>query len=275
MAALSIETFRGEYAILQAMLPGRPAANIGVLLLDPAEGTLRFKLRDRWDGLADDPGDAEVLNELGGDFARRIRETGGPAFLAWLEDTASNVLQLTPRTLLMLRDFDRELERLYARHVEDAGPALIPYRNCLPLISMAVAAGLLDRQVVIEETGAHWLRVPESQRPNRRKFVARIAGRSMEPMIPDGSLAIFRFDVHGSRGGKILLVELFDQADPIARYTVKKYSSVKRRNDDGTWEHEAIDLLPLNPEYPAIQVQAESQFRVVAEFTGLLEAAEN
>ncbi len=38
-------------------------------------------------------------------------------------------------------------------------------------------------------------------------FVARIAGQSMEPKIPDGSLCVFRHGVTGSRQGRLVLVE--------------------------------------------------------------------
>ena len=43
-------------------------------------------------------------------------------------------------------------------------------------------------------------------------FVARIAGRSMEPRIPDGSLCVFRAGVTGSREGRLVLVEYLTAA---------------------------------------------------------------
>jgi phage repressor protein C with HTH and peptisase S24 domain len=42
-------------------------------------------------------------------------------------------------------------------------------------------------------------------------FVAQVVGRSMEPLIPDGSLCIFRHGVRGSRQGKRLLIEKFSE----------------------------------------------------------------
>ncbi len=38
-------------------------------------------------------------------------------------------------------------------------------------------------------------------------FIARVAGKSMEPTIPDGSYCIFCFERGGSRNGKVVLVE--------------------------------------------------------------------
>ncbi len=267
-AARSVETFGGEYCVLRLALPGRPVANIGVLLLDPSSRKLHIRLRESFADVAN-PEDAEVLSELRGDFARRLDGIDGEAFLLWLEETLSNALQLTERRTVMVRDFDRTLDRLFVEHVERK-PAAIPYKNSLPLLSLPVAAGYLDRQVEISEAAAEWLLIPESLRPDPRKFIARIEGRSMEPKIPDGSLAVFRFGVVGSRMGKILMVELFDAVDPIARYTVKKYSSVKERFDDGTWQHRSIRLLPLNPEFQPIDVEEDGRFRVIAEFTGIL-----
>jgi phage repressor protein C with HTH and peptisase S24 domain len=99
-------------------------------------------------------------------------------------------------------------------------------------------------------------------------FVAQVVGRSMEPLIPDGSLCVFRGPVTGSRQGKRLLIEQTGgpgAADLAGRYTVKRYTSVKTTNDDGTWQHESIRLEPLNPEFTAFEPDA-GDFKVIAEF---------
>ena len=90
----------------------------------------------------------------------------------------------------------------------------------------------------------------------------------MEPKIPDGALAVFRFGVVGSRLGRILLIEQFDQ---IGRYTVKKYTSEKQHFHDGDWRHKRIRFIPLNPEFSPIEVKEEGQFKVIAEFERVLE----
>ncbi len=47
-------------------------------------------------------------------------------------------------------------------------------------------------------------------------FVAEIAGHSMQPTIPDGSLCVFRYGVAGSREGRLVLVEISKPAATIA-----------------------------------------------------------
>ncbi len=102
-------------------------------------------------------------------------------------------------------------------------------------------------------------------------FVARVAGRSMEPRIPDGSLCVFRSGVAGSRQGKLVLVEhLGGGAND--RYTVKRYHSEKTQAPDGSWLHERISLEPLNPDFEAWDLNPEEdRFRVIAEFVRVLD----
>jgi phage repressor protein C with HTH and peptisase S24 domain len=115
-----------------------------------------------------------------------------------------------------------------------------------------------------------WLRAPRGVRLSEGMFVAQVVGRSMEPLIPDGSYCIFRGPVIGSRQGKRLLIEQTGvSADLAGRYTVKRYSSVKTMNDDGTWQHDRIRLEPLNPEFEAFDL-ASGEFKVIAEFVQVL-----
>jgi hypothetical protein len=96
----------------------------------------------------------------------------------------------------------------------------------------------------------------------------------MEPLIPDGSYCLFRGPVVGSRQGKRLLIEQTSgpgAADAANRYTVKRYTSSKTVSQDGSWEHNAIRLEPLNPEFEAFDLGA-GDFRVIAEFVQVLQA---
>ena len=101
-------------------------------------------------------------------------------------------------------------------------------------------------------------------------FISKVVGKSMEPLIPDGSYCIFRASVIGSRNNKIVLVQQNSISDPDTggKYTVKKYTSKKKVNADESWEHEEIKLLPLNPAYSPIIIpnSEEGEFMVVAEF---------
>ncbi len=61
MEALGFKTARkAQYLVLELALPGRPKANAGVILLDPASDMLHIKLRREWGRFAE-PDDAEVL----------------------------------------------------------------------------------------------------------------------------------------------------------------------------------------------------------------------
>jgi len=122
-----------------------------------------------------------------------------------------------------------------------------------------------------------WMRAPRGLRLTEGMFVAQVVGRSMEPLIPDGSYCIFRGPVTGSRQGKRLLIEQTgglaggqgSAADLAGRYTVKRYTSRKSTDADGSWRHDGIRLEPLNPEFDAFELGA-GDFRVIAEFVQVL-----
>ncbi|MBI1788182.1 MAG: hypothetical protein HYR60_11605 [Acidobacteria bacterium] len=258
-----------EFVLLQLVLPGRPSANVGVVLLDPAAGQLHWKLRTDWEELAGED-DAEVLRELSSDFRDRIEEMGGEAFLRYLEDSFSNTLVLTGREKVEVSSYPQTLRRLFAEHVQAL--KVIPFRTHLPLYSLRAAATRFGEDMEVE--AEDWVEAPEGLQLSEDLFVARVVGRSMEPVIPDGSLCIFRGNVVGSRQGKRLLVELEDTSASGGRYTVKRYSSVKRPAGEEQWEHARIRLEPLNREFPPMEFHPEDEhrkFRVIAEFVRVLE----
>jgi len=51
---------------------------------------------------------------------------------------------------------------------------------------------------------------------------------------------------------------------------VKQYSSRKRFDSEGNWEHEQILLEPLNPEFEAFELGPD-EFRVIGEFVSVLD----
>jgi phage repressor protein C with HTH and peptisase S24 domain len=105
-------------------------------------------------------------------------------------------------------------------------------------------------------------------------FAARVVGRSMEPLIPDGSLCLFHAGVAGSRQGKRLLVEKIGATDSSAQYTVKTYTSKKLPAGEDQWRHISIRLQPINPEFDAMEFGPDDehkQFRVLAEFVQVIE----
>jgi len=256
--------------LLALALRGEPERNIGVLLRDSETGQVYPRIRDHWEEIRD-LGEAEWLKALGEDFEAKIREMGGDAFLRSLEDSLSNTLRLSQRTAVTVDDFPRALARLFEEHVEAArveSEEVQPFVTHLPLYSLQAAATKFGEDRDVEAEG--WVKAPAKLRLTSDMFVGRVVGRSMEPRIPDGSLCVFRKGVVGSRQGKLVLVERMGITDTSARYTIKKYTSQKRRTGEEEWEHAAVRLEPLNKEFEGFDLK-EGEARVIAEFIQVLE----
>ena len=264
-------THLARFYILHLEMPGSAPLNAGVLLEDPAQDRLHLRLRRDWDVIA--PAEAAVLSELESDLAAKSHALGAARVLEQLQDTLSNLLMISEPREVMVEDLSRALPRLYREHV----PATVrPFITHLPRYSLAVAAGkFLENQEITQQEGDEgWEEAPSGLHPTPAMFVARIAGRSMEPRIPDGSLCVFRAGVTGSREGRLVLVE-YDGGGTNDRHTVKVYHSVKQQLPDGSpdanWTHKNILLKPLNPEFDAWELDPEEdRFRVVAEFIQVL-----
>jgi SOS-response transcriptional repressor LexA len=259
------ETQVAGWWLVEAALPGRGPEPIGVLLHEPATDSLHLKLRRDWEAIATEE-DAEVLRALADDLDRKAREMGAAALLALLEDTLSNALRISERREVLAGDPRGALARLYRQYVP---ASVLPFRTHLPRFSLKVAAGkFLDNDEVAAEG---WEEAPEDLPLTPDLFVARIVGHSMEPQIPDGSLAVFRAGVEGSRQGRLVLVE--DVAGGgTNRYTVKRYRSEKASGPDGEWRHTRIRLESLNPEYPSWDLDPdEEKYRIIAAFERVLD----
>jgi SOS-response transcriptional repressor LexA len=250
---------------VQAAFPGRPVRDIGIFLLDPATGRGWLRMRRQFDEIAD-PEEFDFLELLESDMLQQIEELGAKAWLASLEDSVSNVVRVGERQSVAVDAFSRVLDRLYGEFVEEI--AVRPFETHLPLYTLKAAAGSLGEEMASEPED--WVRAPEGMRLAPDLFAAHVVGRSMEPRIPDGSLNLFRLHPAGSRQGRILLIERFGTFDQTARYTVKRYTSVKKQSGEDEWEHERIRLEPLNPEYEAWDVGPQD-FAVVAEWIRVLE----
>jgi SOS-response transcriptional repressor LexA len=150
------------------------------------------------------------------------------------------------------------------------------YVTCLPLVPLKAAAGAFGhpQQVPDDSDWDNWVAVERDLKPRPGMFVARVVGQSMEPKIPDGAYCVFKAPVQGTRQGKIVLVELRDQADPATgqRYTVKRYESEKSTSRDGTWRHVKVTLHPLNANFAPITLTTEDEgsVAVIAEFVRAL-----
>jgi len=257
-------THAARYSLLTVELPGQEPLAAGILLEDPALDCVHIRLRRDWERIA--PGESEVLSGLEDELSSQADGMGAARFFANLEDTLSNTLRVSKRRDVIVEDYIRALGRLYRQHVLSRVQEFVTH---LPRYSLAVAAGpFLENQ---EITGEGWEEAPPGLRLVKEMFVAKIAGRSMEPLIPDGALCVFRRGVTGSRQGRLVLVEALDQGGN-DRYTVKRYHSEKKQDPDGQWTHERIRLEPLNPDFAAWDLDAEEdRYRILAEFVQVLD----
>ena len=140
------------------------------------------------------------------------------------------------------------------------------FTRLVPVYSLEAAAGLWGPETTPEEIG--WAEAAGATiKPGM--FIARVRGHSMEPKIKDGSWNLFRPCPQGSREGRIVLVQFNSMGDPESggRFTVKKYHSAKTVSEDA-WQHDHIELLPLNPDYDPITVGPHegTEMAVVGEF---------
>lgn len=136
----------------------------------------------------------------------------------------------------------------------EASAAKEKFTRLVPVYSLEAAAGLWGPETEPEEIG--WAEATGvSIKPGM--FIARVRGHSMEPKIRDGSWNLFRPCPQGTREGRIVLVQFNSMGDPEngGRFTVKKYHSIKTVSADA-WQHDRIELLPLNPEYDPIPIAA-------------------
>lgn len=237
--------------------------NIGVLLEDPETDSLRLRFRRDFDSLAGEE-ETEVLAGLPDDLARKASEMGAGKLFEYLESNASNAIQVTDREEVPVDDFGQTLNRLYRKNVQSN---VLEFRTHLPRYSLKAAAGKFLENEEISEEG--WIEGPEDLRLATDMFVAEIAGHSMEPLIPDGSLCVFRYGVVGSRTGRLVLAEQLDAVGN-HRYAVKRYRS------DIIQGEKRIRLESLNPEYPSWDLDPdpdsdEAKYRILAEFVRVLD----
>ena len=264
--ATRFNTRHATWSLLELARPGAKPLPLGILLVDDATGKLTPRLRGSatFDDLEEE--EIDILDFLESDLLEKARESGGKAVLDSLEDTLSNFLRIGDRTgVAYAGDPEKMADRLFDEYVD---ASVQPFVTHLPLYTLRAAATKFGEGMQSEQDG--WVRAPGlTLRENM--FVARVVGRSMEPLIRDGSLCVFRTGVTGTRQGKRLLIEQFGETDFAARYTVKRYSSKKRINTkDDEWEHERIRLEPLNREFPAFDLGPD-EFRVIAEFVAVLD----
>lgn len=144
----------------------------------------------------------------------------------------------------------------------------IELKNKIPLYNFYAAAGTFSEM----QDEKDYSLIPVSERyATEDYFACQIKGESMNKIIPNNSICLFKKYYGGSRSGKILLIENRDSFDPDfnSAFTVKTYSSQKNINED-SWEHTSIVLKPNSYDnaYEDIILNEENshEMRIIGEF---------
>lgn len=150
---------------------------------------------------------------------------------------------------------------------------VVPYVNSVPLYDLKVAAGNFSELQTVKDS--LWVAIPKNYKPSIDLFACEIIGESMNKIIPNGSICLFRKYSGGSRDGKIVLVEHINilDSDFGSRYTVKEYRSNKKTIED-SWAHRSIILKPLsyNDKYEDIILNEDelNNFKIIGIFECVL-----
>jgi hypothetical protein len=154
--------------------------------------------------------------------------------------------------------------------IVDSVPAVEEYRTALPVHDLAAAAGGFGESQAPEVVG--WAKVHAQHVLDRRMFVAKVTGRSMETAIPDGCWALFRLFPDGvapaatALDGRRVVVQLRSDTDPETggSYTLKRWRVARTGPDGGAAE---IELRPDNPAFESLRMKPETgDIRAIAEF---------
>jgi superfamily II DNA or RNA helicase/HKD family nuclease len=147
------------------------------------------------------------------------------------------------------------------------------FKNPIPLYDFYAAAGTFSE--IQSAKDFILIEGPENNHAGNDYFACKIIGESMNRVIPNGSVCLFKPYSGGSRNGKIVLVENIDIQDQDfnSAFTIKTYSSEKVVSEAG-WEHTSIVLRPnsLDTSYESIIINKENgeEMRVFGEFVSII-----
>jgi superfamily II DNA or RNA helicase/HKD family nuclease/phage repressor protein C with HTH and peptisase S24 domain len=145
------------------------------------------------------------------------------------------------------------------------------YKNPIPLYDFYAAAGTFSE--IQSESDFTLIEGPANSKSDY--FACQIVGESMNRVIPNGSICLFKPDTGGSRNGKIVLVENIDIQDQDfnSAFTIKTYSSEKVVTEE-SHEHKSIVLRPnsFDSSYKNIIINEENgaSMRIVGEFISII-----
>jgi len=169
-----------------------------------------------------------------------------------------------------------ENKNLVNEKTEEKEIKLIPFENSVPLYSLKVAAGdfKFNDTISIE----NFILIPDGIKITKDYFACRIIGNSMNKIVQDGQIALFKWYNGGSRNGLMVIAEYYDHQDIDygSCYTFKEYYSQKSINEE-SWHHEKIILKPksFDASYQDIVIDPsainENTFRVIGIFDRVIE----
>ena len=153
---------------------------------------------------------------------------------------------------------------------------LIPFENSVPLYSLKVAAGEFKFNESLPEE--KFILVPDGVKITQDHFACKIIGNSMNKIVQDGQIALFKRYTSGSRNGLMVIVEYYNHQDLDygSCYTFKEYYSQKIVNEE-SWQHETIILKPksFDTSYKEIVIDStainEKSFRIIGIFDRVIE----
>lgn len=146
-------------------------------------------------------------------------------------------------------------------------------RNPIPLYDFYAAAGTFSEMQ--SDKDFTLIEGPDNYSSNNDYFACKILGESMNRVIPNNSICLFKPYLGGSRNGKILLIEYRDIQDPDfnSAFTIKTYTSEKKIMEEN-WEHTSIILRPnsFDSSYQNIIITDENApgMRVIGEFVQII-----
>jgi DUF2075 family protein/predicted GIY-YIG superfamily endonuclease len=153
---------------------------------------------------------------------------------------------------------------------------IIPFENSVPLYSLKVAAGEFKFNESFPEE--KFILVPDGVKITQDHFACKIIGNSMNKIVHDGQIALFKRYTGGSRNGLMVIAEYYDHQDLDygSCYTFKEYFSQKIVNEE-SWQHEKIILKPksFDVSYQDIVIDPnainEKTFSVIGIFDRVIE----
>lgn len=143
----------------------------------------------------------------------------------------------------------------------------------IPLYNFYAAAGSFSE--LQSDNEFTLIDAPEYIKNPEDYFACQVIGESMNKVIPNGAIGLFKYYQGGSRNNKIVLVEHRDIQDEDfnSAFTVKTYSSEKIVTEEG-WNHTRITLLPnsFDTSYLPILITEEEaeNMKIIGEFVAII-----